>query len=371
MPRGFDCVPKGGEVIAGLLDYHYQWTAVLAASFLSFSLFWVTPRFGLPAALLLSLSGLSSFWVWAFKDNRYLSVNIYDQVHLRFFACDSIAKLMIISVPLMLWSRNRWLMKFVGQVVASNFIVASAIFSLWEARNGCGGLRCGGLMGNPSISLGLSCAILPAVFSSWRRQWWIALLVGASVYNSESSIALGLFSLFVAISLCREFRAKASLVIAPAAFMALMWVGRLHLGSELTNDSDRFMVWRHMMHLWPAPWNIAFGTGLGTYQLFSLNLQNIPGHVIAPGYWWITMHNDGLQMLFECGIAGALLMGVTYLSALLKAIRESDFQIALSIFLYGIYMCLDPALHNPLPALFGAWLFIYALRRQNTFKECL
>ncbi len=106
------------------------------------------------------------------------------------------------------------------------------------------------------------------------------------------------------------------------------------------------------------------GTGLGTYHVLSPILQRMAKGMVDPTQgWWNTLHNDPLQMLFECGLVGFVLLLATYYSALTKVLRENDWQIAMSIILFGIYICLNPALHNPIPSLFGAWLFAYALRK--------
>jgi O-antigen ligase len=149
-----------------------------------------------------------------------------------------------------------------------------------------------------------------------------------------------------------------------AGVSAIFGIGLFFHGSHVFHDSDRFKVWKFMTEAWASnPANIPVGMGLGTYHVISINLQGAPQSPIATNYHWNSFHNDWLEMLFCGGAVGFSLLLLSYFSALLKAVRELDWQIALSIILYGLYMCMDPALRNPLPVLFGAWLFIYALRR--------
>ena len=352
-------------MIAQALDYWNQYAAVTALCVFLFCYKWVAPRFGNIAALLLGTSAGSSIWFWLFVQNRYVTIEPYKQMALRYFAADSIAKIMLIAVPLMVLSENRLTFLLFGELAASFFVVGSSLFSLYEAaRYGCNGLTCGGFIGNPSISMGLMVCMLPVFIRSWKRQWPVLALAAAAVFVSGSSIALGLLAAYVGLSLFPWRFDFPKMSLAAAASLAVMFVGKLALGSEFANDSDRFKIWRFMMERWSAPWNLLFGTGLGTYHVFSINLQKIPKfEVVVPGGWWNTLHNDFLQQLFECGIVGGLLLLATYGSALRKVIKERDWYIALSVALFGIYMSLDPALHNPLPVLFGAWLFIYALRK--------
>lgn len=351
-------------MIAYLSDYQLQWSALLAFSVLFFCKSWVAPRFGIFPSLLFALVSLSSIWAWAFVENRYITVEPYNQMALRYFACDSLARAFIILVPLMLASSDRFRFRLWGEIGASIFVVGTCLVAFLEAPHGCAGNQCGGLIGNPSIGMSLMVCCLP-VFVRSLRQWPMLIIAGVAVYLSSSSIALGLFAVFVASLLASEARFS-TLVPAGVALLAILFGGRLAFGSELLNDSDRFRIWGYMMKAWSAPWNIPFGTGLGTYHVFSVNLQNVVGRSpISPGNWWNTLHNDWLQMLFECGALGLVLMVGSYLTALYRLFKEGDREMLTACLLYGIYMALNPALHHALPVLFGAWAFVYALRIPN------
>lgn len=369
-----------------ITDYHWQWTFILAVSVLFFCWQWVMPRFGISASLLLACCAYSSIWVWVVKDNRYLPINPYDQMALRYFACDSIAKIMLILVPMMLFSERKDTMLFTGTALSAGFVIANSLASIWEARHGCGDNKCGGLVGNPSISMGFMACLLPIFIRSWKRQGLLLIPVLMAIYFSQSSVAAGLLAAYACLHFLPALLERKNILryIAQAGVICSGVLGVFAYGTSkgLLHDSDRFMIWQYMFDRWRAPWNIAFGTGLGTYHVFSINLQNFKDssghliHQIAGQMWWNTLHNDPLQMLFECGVIGLLFLLFTYCTALLKTYREKDWPILSSVILYGIYMALDPALHNPLPVLFGAWLFTYALRRNNfdqklTLKENL
>lgn len=363
-------------MMAYFTDYYYQWTAALLIPLFFFCSQWVRPRFGIAPSLLLAACAYSSVWIWAFKDNRYISVDFYNQTALRYFACDSLAKIMIILVPFMLWAEKKKSMMLMGEVFGFLFVLANSAASLYQRYKlgECTGLTCGGIVGNPSISMGLMVCVLPICIQSWRVQWPFLLLAAAAVFNSKSSVALGLLAaysiMWVVLNRPRTLGYVAAICSAGMIFL----IGKLAIGRDLLNDSDRFMIWKYMFDRWRAPWNIATGTGLGTYHVIGINLQNFLDpetgkliHQVGGQMHWVTLHNDFLQMLFECGVVGLLLFIATYFTALFRSLY--DWPIFISIALYGLYMLMDPALHNPLPVLFGAWLFTYALRRNNTFKE--
>lgn len=343
-------------MIAYLSDYHAHWSILLGVSILLWCSQWVAPRFGKIPAALFCYAMLSAIWVWAWKDNRYLPLNPYDQMALRYFAADSLAKLVVVIVPLMLLAENISAFELLGKILVGTFIVLNSSWALYSffktgcvATNSCGGA------GNPSIMLGLSVSALPVVIQDIRRQWYLLLLVALAALVSKSSIAIILLAIYGALSLPPLY-GYALAVIAPIA--GFYFIG----GVEFFSSGDRFQIWQYMMPKWAAPANLAAGTGLGTYHVFSIHLQNFGK--VAEGYYWNTLHNDWLQMLFEGGIAGMALMIGSYFSALWRMIRAKEMGFALSIVLFGIYMGVNPALHHALPVLFAAWLFIYALKRK-------
>lgn len=355
-------------MITQIINVHNQWTFALGLSSLLFSA-WILPRFGALAAALFAFSAASSIWVWAYMNNRYVSVNPYDQMALRYFAADSIAKLMLVAVPLMIYSKDRGRFKYWGETIAPLFVVASSLVAIYERimQPTCGENNCGGLVANPSISMAMMVCMLPICIDSFKRGWRFLLLASVAVFISESSIAMGLLAAYFGLwlfpwKMLRDGIPYKQLAYSVAVVFAVMASAHFAVGKELTNDSDRFKVWHQMMLHWNVPMNRLLGTGLGTYHVISIHLQ---AHDLGstPTFWWNTLHNDFLQMLFECGIVGFLLLLSSYGSALLKTLKEYDYRISLSIVLFGLYMTLDPALHNPIPVLFGAWLFTYALRK--------
>lgn len=355
-------------MITLLCDYNFQWSVLLAGCMLWFCVGWVLPRFGAAAAALLAWCGASSIWIWAWPYNRYFEVIFYDQQALKFFACDSLAKIMIVCVPMMLFADRRASLRLYGTLAWGGFALASTGVALYQAaRYGCNGLNCGGLVGNASISMGALVCMLPVFIRSWRSQRLLLLPIVAAVILSKSSIAAGLLAVYVGLWLF-PWRLDFRRMLVPVATAAgALGAARLAAGGELLNDSDRFAVWGYMWQRWSLPWNIPTGTGLGTYHVLSSHLQHM-GQGFRGNVWWLTLHNDWYQMLFECGAVGFSLLCFAYLSALIKTVKEQEYGIALSVVLYGLYMFLDPALHNPVPVLFGAWLFVYALRNENNLE---
>lgn len=352
---------------------HYEWAVAMGAMFIAWSYFWVKPRFGFFPAAFLGYIACNGIWFWVWVENRYYPLDAYNQMAVRYFAADSIARLLLLIVPLMLFSKNKMTFSLLGELFCRAFMVLNSIFILLGYfTHGCVKTNsCGGI-GNPSIMASLSICMLPLVVRSWNTHWIVFSLVVAASFASGSSIALGLLALYVFGYLLRY---KAVAWAAVASILPVV-LGAYHLGvRELFSTGDRLTLLKMIMPAWAISKNIPSGTGIGTFHVLSINLQEVlpmlKVNKYAGGYHWNTFHNDWAQMLFEGGVIGLVLMTGTYISAFRNAFRERELGLAASIFLFGIYMCVNPALHHAVPALFAGWLFTYALRKTNNHKEPL
>lgn len=353
-----------------LRNYNEQWAVLSGLMVLLLSFCWVRPQYGSLVSLLFSFSIWSTIWVWLPDNNRYATIEPYTQQALKLFAVDSSAKLLIFVLPFMLLPEEpiaAW-----GRLLAKYFVIFNSLWILISFTQGCSQIEnaCSGIVGNPSICAGLLVAMLPMFITSWKREWWILILTGVAVLISKSSIALGLFAVYGMLHLMRK-RPHLGLAFFAGAFI----VGSMVLKKQLFHDSDRLRIWNFMLHRWPTPANLPFGTGLGTFHVFSINLQAYgvkayPNTFMGTAYWWNTFHNDFLQFLFECGVVGMVLFVATYALSLIRAYAK-DYGLFLSALLFGFYMLLDPALHNPFACLFAAWLFTRALRQPNIIEEIL
>lgn len=343
-----------------ITDYYYQWFFVLFCSVFGFSFFWIKPRYGWAAATFFFYAGLSSLYVWVFKENRYVTVEPYNQMALRYFAADSLAKIALVLFPLF--------MVFEKRVRVDLWANAFSIFSFFNCLvifgqfllHGCKQSNsCGGFVGNPSISVGLMVCMLPIMVRSIREQWILFGSIVLAVFISKSSIPVGLLALYLFFTF---FPATwRGFIISSILGAFTLFAGYLVNGVEFLNNSDRFMIWKYMMTRWAAPINIPAGVGLGTYHVFSINLQADKG--VAPGYYWNWLHNNWLTFVFEMGVIGGILSVMVYLVAVRNAYIVNRKDALIALILFGAYMFLNPALNAPFSAFFGAWLFLYVLRR--------
>lgn len=356
-----------------LLDRNL-WPWIMGVMVFFFSTQWVQPRFGWIAAALFGCVSISGIWGWAYEYNKYRELHPWDLTNIRLFAADSIAKLYIVLIPLMVFSRNRWGLRLIGEIACAHFVIFNSLYAFYQYVSGCGDNECSGLLTNPSVSMGAMVCMLPICVRFIRYQWWVVGMASVAVFISQSSVAivlLGLYFGYLAVSRLRKYKVALSV----GCLLICLLAGRMALGREMFNDSDRFKVWKLMLSAWSdtsvpilGKSNLVFGLGLGTYHVFSRSMQRADDSV-AGQMWWNTTHNDWINMLMVCGIVGLLLMIATYLTAIFKLWKEKEWQFLGSLLLFGAYMMVDPALHDPVPALFGAWAFVYALRQKTTFEE--
>lgn len=352
-----------------LIDYHLQYLALMMAALFLYCFIDVKKNYGRTAALFFFYTGCSALYVWIHSKNRYVMVDPYNQMALRYFAADSFGKslILILGITQLLKNRTTFFKYFRGVCVA--FVVFNALMILGQfANHRCVvGNSCTGFVGNPSITVGLMVALLPLFIDSWKEDWWLMIPIVAAVFVSRSSIGIGMLAAYACLYLFPwKLNLKTILkqsAIAVSGVVALFSAAYMYLGWELFFTSSRLSVWSYMMARWRKPDNIPFGTGLGTYHVFSINLQHY-GNIEAQSYW-NTLHQDWLQIIFETGLVGGILALAVYLVALGKVLVKKEYGVAMSVVLYGLYMAMNPAMHFPYPILFGACLFLYCLRRES------
>lgn len=158
------------------------------------------------------------------------------------------------------------------------------------------------------------------------------LITGAATLYTCRHQPIGLF--FLACWL--RFKDLRFFISAMAVAMALCYF------ELIFNSNGRVPVWRDAFYFWEqfSPW---LGTGLGTYTVIGPFLS-IPKYGI--GFIW--MHSDWLQILFETGIPGLILVGLAYCNTLLHT------RYTTIVLLFSFWMLANFPLHNPISAFFGA-----------------
>lgn len=137
---------------------------------------------------------------------------------------------------------------------------------------------------------------------------------------------------------------------------------------KLGDGNGRFPVWRLAMDWWmaQAPSVKLFGAGLGStpvlvplLQVDKLSQLMPQGGYLGADLFFMYLHNDWLQILFETGIVGGVLALTLYGGALYRTNGSREWRAMLVA--YGAAMITGFPLHSPLLAYLGILLLGGAL----------
>lgn len=161
-----------------------------------------------------------------------------------------------------------------------------------------------------------------------------------------------------------------SMELGPRPKARHLWVvGALVVGAlsmtwiapKLFSDSGRYHFIRIAMRYWWDKVNIWVGSGPSTFELFGPHVQYLNGHAMTTWdaetkftSWWIWMHSDWLQLLFETGLIGALLALWVFASTLGRL--WSVPWLRASVIGFGLMMITQMPFRHFLPTLFAVYL---------------
>lgn len=336
-------------------NYYYGKWMGFGAVFLLLLGIQVEKRFGLLASLKVMYLLGHVLWFTVNPGNRYAPVQPYDLTALKLFITESGFKLLLVLTPLLVLDLDREKLKDTGGKLACVFLIMNLLSVALQAfENHCRDVNsCGGLLMNPSLNATMAAVMLPFAFKYFSRNlaWGVTGLTLAAAIMGGTSLGLGMIAAFFVL---KDWR----LIALSPAVIGLGW---LFFGSqELLNSSDRLPMWRFFMEQWAKNkthwW---FGTGFGSFGVFSINLQN--AHKMREQYWWIWMHNDWLQAVFETGLVGAGLMLATFLDGARKLWARREIPELQALLLFGLAMLVNYPLHVGLSCALGAWLVLIAL----------
>jgi O-antigen ligase len=359
-----------------------KWTliAILSAGLISEIL--IREKLGIAAQLLFVYCVANAAWFGIYKFNRYQflcvadvysgkcildeqgrgMLDVYSQQAIKMFAMDGLAKLLLVIVPLMLFLENRERLRFWGSRLAAAFCgvdVLMVFYAFFFEPKWCQVVNtCGGSLSNPSMNSSMIVATLPFLIKhTGGKVRWIALaLAVGSVFLSKGSIGIGLLCALAVLYAIR-FKWWKLLALAPLPLAVGAFQMPLNL---LFNSGNRFNAWEFLMGAWAKrPINYPFGTGYGTFGVFSANLQVSSGKF--QNDWWIWLHNDWLEVLFTLGVVGLVLALLVYASALWRLYCRGEHTETISLCLFGLVMGCNYPAHQPISALFGAWIVLLGL----------
>lgn len=253
--------------------------------------------------------------------------------------------------------------------------------ALWVIIEVCFGFRPGGFLGNPSINGTFIAMSYPLLAMREERNLYDALPLGEAykkhtlrmvwdlvcflapiiaVFLSDSSIPVGvLITVMVMYILLNGGDIKGvntlkkKIILAAHIAVGFLIIAQWKI-SALFNTTGRWAIWE-LATKWlfekDGQWT---GTGLGTFFIWGPHLQHASN--LGVGNWWIWMHNDPLQTIFETGIIGFIIYTWAFLFTFIKALNSKQHALAICLFGFAAGSCFNFPSHIALTAFFGTWL---------------
>lgn len=347
----------------GMGYYQGKWITITAGACLLVA-HKLQERFGLAVAAFFFYLSCNSIWI-IIATNRYSNINPYDLMGIEYFSAISAWKMSVFALVLLcLPTTQRYLnaIRGWGQLAASVFFIGNLIMVLWETAfnpTHCQEVNaCGGALLNPSLSASMMAICLPFLpFSPLA----IAAVALVSILG-KTAIGVGMAALYCGLKIFSTRYVRTAFVGVPA-LIALGWA--THGDKPFFNSSGRVEMWSFFLKLWAVNWkNMPFGTGFGTFGIFSINLQKAFG--VHSNSWWIWLHNDWLQMLFEAGAVGLLLMVALYMAVGVGLWRRGLRAELDSWVLFAAGMGSNYFLHIGPCCAYAAWILVLALMKVDT-----
>jgi len=241
----------------------------------------------------------------------------------------SVLTVIIISEHLFKVFGEYWFNAGVYLLTLSNacLVIFNAIFfGVTYGNHGYTGFVLNASMNGCLIALGAGSAV--------KERAWAGLgIIILAVTLSLSSIPIGVLCVSLSAHLICMFRGKDILKWLVLVGAASLFCGLISSGSLLFDSAGRFEAYKIFMSEW---WNrgmILFGTGLGTFQVMSPQMQakhNFMMSMSGEGHYWPTMHSDWLQCLFELGVVGLVLYATLFCKTMRK-LYEGEKHLAFSV----------------------------------------
>lgn len=175
-----------------------------------------------------------------------------------------------------------------------------------------------------------------------------------AVAFSKAHVPIFGMALFWVLFLFFQFqlRIKTSSLISILISVTGFFVISIHyLSSDAFHDNGRFEMWKMAFKGWDR-FNPLFGSGQGTAFMWIPSFQEDSG--LNQNNWFIWMHNDWLQILFEQGILGFGLAVIAYGFVISRSFQRP--YLVTSVLLYGAMALFNFPMHLAVHSVLGLFL---------------
>ncbi len=231
------------------------------------------------------------------------------------------------------------------------YTVIGSVFGFSKLSDGYG---FSGILDYPSVNgvFTVACYFLWMRGAGSKLEKVVAsLLVLLAIIVSKSSTPLGAFILGIVALNCTNLRRVAGAISAGALLLGIGY----SLDSNLFNPQGRLEAWQIFMTVWAEKFSILFGSGPGTFSSLAIETQLSQNYMI--GHYYLFMHNEWLQILYETGLIGLFFSVGIFAKALYNSYRRQDHYTVAALVSLGSASLLV----FPLRYFWGAFLAVHCV----------
>lgn len=240
----------------------------------------------------------------------------------------------------------------------ANFV--NSLYVIYQFMKFHDGFTSGGLLFNSSMNSSFIALSIP-----FAPVWAIPALLVA-VFCAKASVPV----LVAATVLLFRFSKLKHIPFAICAAAIITGAGFLH-DKEFLNGSGRFENWDRSMQYWDKNIHPVIGAGAGTYRflgsIITEERKTTEKLQMQEGLVFATMHNDILQILFECGWTGFVACTVALGHAIWFA--RNNAKILSSLLGFCVFASFNMPLRYVPTAFFGAILLLSAFKLRGKCNE--
>lgn len=181
------------------------------------------------------------------------------------------------------------------------------------------------MLNNSTADATFIACMLPMTFDKWVEEEMYAIgIMLFAIFLCRSNTAMAAVFVGYASWLFTKKSFKTWLIIIAPFTVAMVIASYFTLGSHFLGNSGRFDVWKLIWDSFVQYGNYLFGFGTGNYTVWGDAFQRVP-HINDPGRYaiWYWLHNLPLQVLFENGLVGLVMVFTVYYYMLKKTYKKS------------------------------------------------
>lgn len=193
----------------------------------------------------------------------------------------------------------------------------------------------------------------------------IIFLFLSAILITKSNTAFAGIGIGFAFYTLQKWPIKKWLLTMPLATLLVAGSAKLFLGQKLMNDSGRYSVWKLTLSFFNAFANKWIGFGTGTFTVWGDAAQRVAHMNEKTFTLWIWLHNIILEVMFENGFIGVILMLIVYGFMLTKLFKDKTNNLFSVAVVYGFTALLEMPERIWVTQLLGVTLLAIAFKKDE------